>query len=274
MTFQHVLAIPKGTKIGNFTVKGPSVSRGEPALVYIVPNNRGGKPYIKRIRESEWKSAYRYLKKHGAFTLAAFQKTMPDAAKDGECNFRFTIGVFILLGLSGRVVHSSQFRLVPELVPRPLWGRSASRMFGQRAIWKKQIRADALAQADSSCELCGAKSEKFFCHDKWHYDDAKATATLIGFEIHCPECDTVTHFARAVNLGDREEVLRAVLDHLCDVNQCSPESAQSLLQTALEKWSLRNKNNWEIIVSAPLLKRYPELAALPSFVPPPFSQIG
>jgi hypothetical protein len=99
MTFQQVLDIPQEKKIvSRFTVKSPGTSRGEQALVYVIPNNRGGKPSLKRIRESEWKSAYRHLKKHGTFTLPAFQKTMPDAAKDGECNLRFTLGSSIYLG--------------------------------------------------------------------------------------------------------------------------------------------------------------------------------
>jgi hypothetical protein len=100
MTFDQILAIPQGTKIGSsFTVKGPGTSRGEPALVYVIPNNRGGKPSLKRIRKSEWTSACRHVEKHGTFPLTAFRETMPDAARDGECNFAFAVGVFGLLGV-------------------------------------------------------------------------------------------------------------------------------------------------------------------------------
>lgn len=268
MKFEQVLAIPRGTKIGpNFVVKGPGRSRGEPALVYSIPNKRGGKPYLKRIRATEWTAAYRHLTRHGTFTLTAFSKRMPDAAKDGECNFYFTLGIFSWLGLAG-VLSAKQFRLIPELVPKPLWGRSAFRMLRQRATWTKQIRPDALAKSKHSCELCGCNSERLICHDKWQYDDRNSTATLAGFEIHCPDCDTVTHFGQAVNRGDREEVLIAVLKHLCQVNQCTTDVAHSLLVNALEKWTTRNKRKWKIIVADTLLARYPELAALPSFTPP------
>ena len=41
--------------------------------------------------------------------------------------------------------------LLPELVPGPLWGRSAHKMLGNRAIWKKQIRGDALTRASNRC---------------------------------------------------------------------------------------------------------------------------
>lgn len=95
MNFTKVLAIPKGTKIGTtYTVNGPGRSRGEAALVYLIPNKQGGNPYKKRIRKSEWESAYPHLFVHGDFALHDFRKTMPDAAKDGECNFHFTKGVF------------------------------------------------------------------------------------------------------------------------------------------------------------------------------------
>jgi hypothetical protein len=265
MTFQRVLAIPKGTKIGNFTVMGPGISRGEPELLYKIPNNRGGKPSLRRIRQSEWKSAYRYLRKHGTFTELAFHKTMRDAARNGPDDFAFILGIFQLLGLGGE----ARARFVPELPPKPLWGRSASTMFGQRLIWRKQIRPNALALANYSCELCGAKGPRLDCHDKWLYDDTNARVTLIGFEIHCPDCDAVTNLGHAANdRGNPEEVCLAVLAHLCRVNQCTLEAARGLLMAALEKWSVRNEKSWQIVVSTSLIQRYPELARLPNFIPP------
>jgi hypothetical protein len=266
MTFQRVLAISKGTKIGKFTVMGPGISRGEPELLYKIPNNCGGKPSLRRIRQSEWKSAYRYFRKHGTFTELAFHKTMPYAARNAPNGFAFVMGIFQLLGLGGE----AHARFVPELLPKPLWGRSASTMFGQRMIWTKQIRPNALALANYCCELCGAKGPRLDCYDKWLYDDTNASVTLIGFEIHCPECDAVTNLGRAVDdRGNPEEVCLAVLAHLCRVNQSTLEAARDLLMTALEKWLVRNEKSWQIVVSTSLIQRYPELAQLPNFIPTP-----
>lgn len=161
------------------------------------------------------------------------------------------------------------FALAPELVPAPLWGRSAYRMLGTRAIWKKKIRPDALAAASKRCCLCGTADDRLICHDKWQYDDEKAIATLAGFEIHCGMCDTVTHLGRAMQGDNPREVFLAALAHLCAVNQCPPEAAQELLADALAVWERRNKKRWTIKVAAPLIRLYPELAALPEFVPPP-----
>jgi hypothetical protein len=39
------------------------------------------------------------------------------------------------------------------------------------------------------------------CHEKWGYDDKRLVATLLGFEIHCSNCDLVVHAGRAFKLG-------------------------------------------------------------------------
>jgi hypothetical protein len=161
--------------------------------------------------------------------------------------------------------------LVPELVPGPLWGRSAFQMLGRRATWTKQIRPDALEQAGNRCTFCGASEGRMICHDKWQYDDKQAIATLVGFEIHCVKCDAVTHVGRAMQTGPRREILLAVLNHLCEVNKCPPKAAEGILSSALDQWTKRNKKKWTVKVAASLIERYPVLAALPDFVPPSFN---
>lgn len=278
MTFSKVLAIPKGTKIGPYIVKGRGTSRAAPALVYLIRNRKGGRPNEKRIGQSEWNAAVRYLDRHGTFPLSAFRKKMPDAAKDGPCNYRFVCELFTFLGLTtgkqGRVntqgnAASLIFRLTPELVPTPLQGRSAYRMLGSRAVWKKQIRPEALERTNHCCVVCGSSGERLICHDKWRYDDQNATATLIGFEIHCADCDAVTHSGNAFRIDPTPETVRALLSRLCAVNECSLEMAADLLEAALIKWEERNGKSWTLKVDSALVEKYPELAALPDFVPPP-----
>jgi hypothetical protein len=58
-------------------------------------------------------------------------------------------------------------RLVPELVPKPLWGKSAKNTLGPTA-WK-QIRQDVLAAAEHACEMCGEQPNVYYgdllnCH--------------------------------------------------------------------------------------------------------------
>jgi len=157
--------------------------------------------------------------------------------------------------------------LVPELVPSDLWGRSASKMLGRRASWIKHIRPDAISQAQNRCELCGIKADPLICHDKWVYDKKKAMATLSRFEIHCRNCDSVTHIGRLAKVLGPENAIPAAILHLCNVNKCDQQMAVKILKDALFLWEKRNKKKWKINVAPELLNRYPDLAELPNFKP-------
>ena len=68
---------------------------------------------------------------------------------------------------------------------------------------------------------------------------------------------------------EREEVLRIRNStHLAQVNKCKPEMAQKILMAAMDQWIKRSNMKWTIEVAATLVEQYPELAALPEFVPP------
>jgi len=155
--------------------------------------------------------------------------------------------------------------LMPELVPGPLWGRSAHKMLGNKAVWKMRIRGDALAEANDCCSVCKSSEGRMTCHERWGYDDRQFVATLLGFEIHCSNCDLVAHAGRAFKIGYGE----VVISHLCAMNECDVDHAVTVLKRAMDVWMKRSKEEWKIKVASSLVKRYPELAALPKFVPPP-----
>lgn len=155
--------------------------------------------------------------------------------------------------------------LMPELVPGPLWGRSAHKMLGNKAVWKMRIRGDTLAEANNRCSICKSSQGRMTCHEKWAYDDKQFVATLLGFEIHCSNCDLVAHAGRAFKLGYGE----VVISHLCAMNQWDIKHAVTVLKHAMDVWMKRSKKEWRTKVASSLVKRYPELAALPKFVPPP-----
>jgi len=155
--------------------------------------------------------------------------------------------------------------LMPELVPGPLWGRSAHKMLGSKAIWKKQIRGDTLAEAGNRCSVCKSSEGRMTCHEKWRYDDKELIATLLGFEIHCSNCDLVAHAGRAFKLGYGE----VVVSHLCAMNHWGIKHAVSVLEHATDVWMKRCEEEWRIKVAPYLVERYPEVTGLPRFVPPP-----
>jgi len=154
--------------------------------------------------------------------------------------------------------------IMPELVPAPLWGRSASQMLKGKAAWKT-IRQDALSESKDACKKCGGTNGQLSCHDIWKYDDKRGIATLIGFEIHCSPCDSVAHAGRAIKMGYGE----MMIGHLCMLNGWEPDHAFAVLQEAMDIWERRSQKKWRIAVAPSLLKRYPELAELPKFQPSP-----
>lgn len=155
--------------------------------------------------------------------------------------------------------------LMPALVPEPLWGRSACKMLGGKAVWRRQIRVDTLTEANNRCSVCNSNEGRMTCHEKWGYDDTRFVATLLGFEIHCSNCDLVTHAGRAFKLGYGE----VVISHLCATNHWDIKHGVAALNHAMDVWIKRSRKEWRVKVALPLVERYPELAALPRFVPPP-----
>jgi hypothetical protein len=154
--------------------------------------------------------------------------------------------------------------IMPELVPQPLWGRSASKMLRGKAAWKT-IQQDARAKTNGFCVVCGSDKGQLSCHDKWKYEDKTSTATLVGFELHCQNCDSVAHAGRAIKLG----YANVVISHLCALNGWDHERAIEALGSAMDVWHERSRKRWKVVVASALVKKHPELAALPKFFSPP-----
>jgi hypothetical protein len=148
-------------------------------------------------------------------------------------------------------------RLVPELVPKPLWGISAPRALKKSTAWKA-IRKDTLAEMGNRCQFCDTEV-KLECHDKWKYDDKKCVATLVGFEIRCKACHFATHIGLAMQLG----YLREAAEQICKVNGCSLKDVEDILSVEMPQWEKRSKRKWTVIIAPALLKRYPRLAEVP-----------
>lgn len=106
--FERALALPPGTVIpkpeakGDFTVKGPGKRRREEALIYFVPNNKGGKPQEKGVNRSEFEAVAARLAETGSLTRAWFNEALPGCAKEGGCNFTTIGGLLELLGEAER----------------------------------------------------------------------------------------------------------------------------------------------------------------------------
>lgn len=157
----------------------------------------------------------------------------------------------------GDLVNEGIGQLLPALVPRPLWGLSASRLLPRRS-WEA-IRKDVLAEASHRCWACGVAREKgLVCHEVWAYDDLGHVATLIALRITCRDCDLVHHIGRAGVVGFGDEALRRMIE----VNGITRAEAVDIKDRAMRVWTRRSLNRWEVRVSRDLLRRWPALERL------------
>ena len=93
--------IPKPEATADFRVKGWGKRRGEPALIYTIPNHRdSSKPYEKGVTESEFTAAYDRLISNGELRREWFNTNLAACAKEGGCNFTTIGGIFQIIGIA------------------------------------------------------------------------------------------------------------------------------------------------------------------------------
>jgi hypothetical protein len=103
--------IPKPDARRPFYVKGRGTRRGEPALIYTIPNHRDPRhPYEKGVTANEFEAAYGELLATGELTHRWFNEHLSACAAEGPCNFTTIGGLFQRLGLA-------------EYVPRGVYRR-------------------------------------------------------------------------------------------------------------------------------------------------------
>lgn len=150
----------------------------------------------------------------------------------------------------------TRLRVRPELVPKPLWRRSGANLLC-RQDWDA-IRRPELEKARNCCAVCSTPGPALICHEQWTYDDNLKTATLSGFEIHCKNCDLVTHMGRARAHGMWDQAVA----QFCAVNRATPTQVEAAYQEAIVLWQKRNRASWRVRIADALLEQYPQLSVL------------
>ncbi len=159
--------------------------------------------------------------------------------------------------------------LKPELVPRPLIGRSVFKALARGKEWIS-IRESAIESARGACEICGSKNDKgMICHEVWDYDDTKHLATLIKFQLICPYCNFVVHVGGSGNVWGGNlsmdiysDPTSIALEHIIEVNGISLDNAIQLLADANKLHDERSKFDWEITIAYDLKVKFPVLDGL------------
>ncbi len=159
--------------------------------------------------------------------------------------------------------------LAPRLVPRPLWGRSGAQLLEQE-VWRA-IRAEVVADADSSCATCGHRQRRWMvCDEDWRYGvtgsgpDRAGVAVLAGLRLLCPRCDRVVHLGHTESAHGRTGADDA-LAHGARVNGVSVADMQLLAEASFEGWAqLSGITRWTVRVDDALVARFPALRVVES----------
>lgn len=133
----------------------------------------------------------------------------------------------------------ARYKLLPELVPKPLWGLSAKKKLG-RSQWDR-IRRQVLEDAEHACQICGDVPSPYYgdpliCHEVWHYDDKRRIATLVALRPQCAKCDCAVHMGQSMVFGAGDKALA----QLQQVNGISLHEAEALYAQAMAVWSVRS----------------------------------
>jgi hypothetical protein len=152
------------------------------------------------------------------------------------------------------------YRLVPELVPEPLWERSVYHALKRRKPWK-DIRQTVIDEANSTCSICGEKRDKgMYCHEVWDYDDSEHIATLVDFSLSCPMCNHAHHIGMTSTLGG--DILERTIDHLKRINNMTDEETDELLGFVKGQWVERSMHQWEIRIDEKISDKFPVLKTI------------
>jgi hypothetical protein len=138
----------------------------------------------------------------------------------------------------------SRLKIRIELVPQPLWGKSLKKTL-PRAKWDA-LRTWALKRAGYACEICSARppdGKGLICHEVWEYDDIHNVQSLAQVEVHCQDCDRVTHFGRTTKLG-QPALVAAALARLGEFNGWSRDQVRAYTHEAREQWQARSVRQW------------------------------
>ena len=92
------LKIPKPYAHSNYKIVKWAYKNGENIMYYSIPNKMNiNKPYIKSIKESDFKKAYAQLLETGSLNRKWFNKELQHDSYCHPCNYTTIGGVFELL---------------------------------------------------------------------------------------------------------------------------------------------------------------------------------
>lgn len=133
---------------------------------------------------------------------------------------------------------SKRQKVVPELIPAPLWGMSLANLANRRlrwsAVWRK-IREHELRRSEGRCDYCGSQIG-LTVHEVWEYDDERHVQALVGFRVSCRACALVSHMGFASVQGLQADAIK----HLMRINRLPYAEASEIVKRAFRTWEERS----------------------------------
>lgn len=109
-----------------------------------------------------------------------------------------------------------RLKLKIEPIPASTWGLSLANRL-PRAEWD-EIRQKTYRAANYLCEICGAGSRPFHCHEVWAFDEERRIQRLVKFVCLCDLCHDCVHFGRTTQVKPPSYIERCI-GHWCGVNR-------------------------------------------------------
>lgn len=82
-------------------------------------------------------------------------------------------------------------------------------------------------------------------HEVWQYDDKNHMQKLEGFILLCNMCHHVKHIGFAGILAKQGKLdYDKVIEHFCEVNNCTEKEFEKHKTEAFEIWRNRSKHEW------------------------------
>lgn len=140
---------------------------------------------------------------------------------------------------------NNQYKLTIDLVPKTCFYSNVRKVV-PKSRWDK-IRRQAYSGAGHECSICGADDVRLSCHETWSYDDENHVQNLEDFQALCDSCHMIKHagFSMHTPEGRRKYDREKLIEHFCEVNDCSREDFLEHEDSAFKTWNERSKHEWK-----------------------------
>jgi len=137
-----------------------------------------------------------------------------------------------------------------ELVPSTVWYSSLYRLLPKNEWCRLKVKA--YAKEGRKCYICDSEQGPFSLHEFWEYDDGKHIQRLSEVHHLCNLCHKIKHLGFWCHTADGRMKLKQegldrddLIEHFCEVNNCTKEEFLRHEDKAFDTWRERSKYQWK-----------------------------